>query len=125
MGVKSALSQEEVKAILSRIEERLVVLGMSKEEFYTKSGISSATYSYWNTNRYKPTPKKLRNAAEVLEVSYEFLVTGEEQNKPALQEEGELTPKQRKAYNMIKDLPDDQMDVLIAMAEALVKKMKL
>lgn len=110
MGVKSALSQEEVKAILSRIEERLVVLGMSKEEFYTKSGISSATYSYWNTNRYKPTPKKLRNAAEVLEVSYEFLVTGEEQNKPATHEERELTEKQLRMWNLIKDMDDQHLE---------------
>lgn len=91
MGVKSALSQEEVKAILSRIEERLVLLGMSKEEFYAKSGVSSATYSYWNTGKFNPTPKKLKSAAEVLKVSYEYLVTGESQkNKPVLPEESEL-----------------------------------
>ena len=121
MGVKSALSYEEVKAILSRIEERLVVLGVSKEEFYAKSGISSATYSYWNTNRYKPTPKKLRNAAEVLEVSYEYLVTGEEQKKPATHEGDELTEAQRQALTLIKSMSDEQLRAFISAAEAFLK----
>lgn len=67
---------------------------------------------------------RLVEIANYLNVSTAYF-TGKEQNKPATPEGSELTPKQRKAYNMIKDLPDDQMDVLIAMAEALVKKMKL
>lgn len=80
-----------VKVILRRIEDRLIALGMSKEEFYKLSGISSATYSYWNTGKYNPTPKKLKSAAEVLGVTYEYLVMGEEQkNKPVLPEENEL-----------------------------------
>jgi transcriptional regulator with XRE-family HTH domain len=64
---------------------------MSKEEFYRLSGISSATYSYWNTGKYNPTPKKLKSAAEVLGVTYEYLVTGEGQKeKPVPSEEDEL-----------------------------------
>lgn len=122
MGVKSALSQEEVKAILSRIEERLVVLGMSKEEFYTKSGISSATYSYWNTNRYKPTPKKLRNAAEVLEVSYEYLVTGEGQKeKPALPKENELD---NELIELLTELRPDEVQLLTAYAQGIIAARK-
>jgi transcriptional regulator with XRE-family HTH domain len=122
MGVKSALSQEEVKAILSRIEERLVVLGMSKEEFYAKSGVSSATYSYWNTNRYKPTPKKLRNAAEVLEVSYEYLVTGEGQkNKPALPQENELDDE---LVELLTELRPDEVQLLVAYAQGIIAARK-
>ena len=112
-----------VKVVLSRIEDRLIALGMSKEEFYKLSGISSATYSYWNTGKYNPTFKKLKSAAEVLEVSYEYLVTGEEQqkNKPALPEENELTEMQRKAVDMIMNMTDAQLKAFIAAAEAFLK----
>lgn len=120
------MTKSEIDAILSRMEIRMAELGMSKEHFYELSGISSASFSQWNTGAHKPTKKKIGQAASVLGVSFEYLWFGEGQKeKPTTQEGSELTPKQRKAYNMIKDLPDDQMDVLIAMAEALVKKMKL
>ena len=125
MGVKSALSQEEVKAILSRIEERLVVLGMSKEEFYAKSGVSSATYYYWNTGKYNPTPKKLKSAAEVLEVSYEYLVTGSEQkNKPATHEGRELTELQREALDYIRSQDDEDLKVFLAAYKAFIAAQK-
>ena len=54
----------DVKVILSRIEEQLRLLGMTKEDFYAQSGISSATFSYWNTGKYKPTPKKLKRVPD-------------------------------------------------------------
>ena len=104
-----------VKVILSRIEDRLITLGMSKEEFYKLSGISSATYSYWNTGKYNPTPKKLKSAAEVLGVTYEYLVTGEEQNKPTLTEEDELTELQTKVLQRVKKASDAKLLAIIAL----------
>lgn len=86
-----------------------MALGMSKEEFYKLSGISSATYSYWNTGKYNPTVKKLKSAAEVLGVTYEYLVTGEEQkNKPA--PEGELSELQQAVINKILSWSDEQLE---------------
>ena len=111
-----------VKVILSRIEDRLIALGMSKEEFYKLSSISSATYSYWNTGKYNPTPKKLKSAAEVLGVTYEYLVTGEGQkNKPATPEGSELTEMQQKAVDMILNMSDAQLKAFIAAAEAFLR----
>ena len=63
-------------AIIKRIEMRLSELGMSKADFYKISGISSASYSQWNTGMYKPSEKKLRSAAKCLGVSYEYLCNG-------------------------------------------------
>lgn len=73
------------KGVVRRIEMRIAELGMSKEEFYKLSGISSASYSQWNTERHKPTEKKLYAAAKVLKVSVEYLLTGndEQKEKPA------------------------------------------
>ena len=67
----------DVSTILKRIELRRIELGMSKTEFYEKSGISSATYSQWNTNTFQPSRRKLMAAASALKMTYEELV-GEE-----------------------------------------------
>ncbi|SBV93997.1 hypothetical protein KL86CLO1_10453 [uncultured Eubacteriales bacterium] len=75
-------------AIIKRIEMRLAEIGMSKADFYEKSGISSASYSQWNTGKFNPTPKKIRSAAECLGLSYDYLATGSEQTKKAPAGEG-------------------------------------
>ena len=63
-------------AIIKRIEMRISELGMAKADFYKQSGISSASYSQWNTGLYRPSEKKLRSAAECLGVSYEYIRYG-------------------------------------------------
>lgn len=73
-------------AIIKRIEIRLSEIGMTKAEFYKKSGISSASFSQWRTGKYKPSEKNLVKAAEVLGMSYNYLVYGTEnapKNAPA------------------------------------------
>lgn len=68
-------------AIIKRIEMRLAEIGMSKADFYKQSGISSASYSQWNTGIYNPSKKKLKSAADCLNVSYEYLLYGAEIEK--------------------------------------------
>lgn len=63
-------------AIIKRIELRIAELGISKAEFYLKSGISSASYSQWNTGKYKPSESKLRNAANCLGLDFNYLCFG-------------------------------------------------
>ena len=70
-----------VQEMIKRIETILAEKGMSKEEFYSKSKVSSASFSQWNTGLHKPTPKKLFAIAECLGVSVAFL-TGEEERTP-------------------------------------------
>ena len=60
-------------AIIKRIEMRLSQIGMSKSEFYDRSGISSASFSQWRTGTYKPSRKKLAKAADVLSVPVDYL----------------------------------------------------
>lgn len=76
-------------AIIKRIELRLAELGMSKAEFYKKSGISSASYSQWNTGKYNPSRVKLQQAAAVLGLDLDYLCYGLEENKKAPTENGE------------------------------------
>lgn len=66
----------DVLAIIKRIEMRLSEIGMSKSDFYKKSGISSASFSQWRKGIYEPSEKKLIDAARCLEISLEYLVDG-------------------------------------------------
>lgn len=56
-------------AIIKQIEMRLIEIGMSKADFYAKSGISSATFSQWRNGIYVPSRKKLDSAARVLGIT--------------------------------------------------------
>lgn len=114
------MTKTEIDAVLKRIEIRMAELGMSKEDFYAQSGISSASYSQWNTGAHKPTKKKLADAARVLKVSLEYLLTGENENKPA--EKGELTETQREAVDLIMKMSDEQLKVFVATLKAAMKE---
>lgn len=73
--------QIDTKRVLRRIELRLTEIDMEKGEFYAKSGISSGSYSQWNTEAHQPSLKKLRAAASVLGVSLEYLLYGDGEEK--------------------------------------------
>lgn len=98
--------QIDVPGMLSRIELRMAELNMSKQSFYEKSGISSASFSQWNTGAYKPSVKKIKSAAKALDTSVEYLLTGAgpgdiKKERPA--ENGEALKK---------DLPEDIQQLL-------------
>lgn len=71
----------DVSKILKKIEMRRIELGISKKEFYEKPGISSATYSQWNTGTFQPSKRKLMSAASALKMSFEELVGQSENTK--------------------------------------------
>lgn len=98
------ITQEQVKDILKRIEKRLALMQKKKYDFYYECGISSALYSNWNTGKAKPSPTTLAKIAEYLDVSYEWLVTGEEQDETMRIREQILNrPEVRMLFNAISD----------------------
>ena len=104
----------DVKSMIRRIESVLVQKGMSKEEFYTKSGVSSASYSQWNTGTHKPTSKKIFAMAECLGVSVQYLTGEEEIEKPTLQMESEPFPGYSDLTDEEKQKVSDYIDLLLA-----------
>ena len=104
------MSKSNTADMLRRIEMRVAELGMTKEEFYEKSGISSASYSQWNTGTHTPTKKKMAQAAAALNVSLEYILTGEEQKeKPTTVSGSELDEKSLiRAKKLSEATPDIQ-----------------
>lgn len=110
-------------AIIKRIEIRLSEIGMTKAGFYKKSGISSASLSQWRTGKYKPSEKNLLKAAEVLGVSYPYLVNGTEgetENAPTADSKGDILDEVDIAfYGDYKELSEDDKATLRDMARIM------
>lgn len=74
--------------IIRRIDICIAEAGIPRERFYKESGISSASYSQWNTGTHAPTKKKLSCAARYLGVTLEYLLTGNSQKETPATETG-------------------------------------
>ena len=68
-------------AIIKRVEARLIEIGMTKMDFYEASGVTSASYSQWNTGLYNPSKKSIAKMAAAIKVTPEYLLTGENGQK--------------------------------------------
>ena len=99
------------------IEAELKRRNITKAEFYAATEISSATFSQWRKRIYSPSSSAVKKVEQFLGIKFTF---GQE-NKPALPQENELTEKQRKAVDMIKNMTDAQLDAFIAAAEAFLR----
>lgn len=62
--------------IVARINSLLAEKGISKKTFYKECGISSASYSLWNTGKTQPRMKNLEVIANFLNVPVSYLVDG-------------------------------------------------
>ena len=108
-------------AIIKRIEIRLTELGMSKAEFYERSGVSSASYSQWNTGKYNPSKVKLQKIADVLGLDIDYLCYGVKQKENSTSEL-ELTEGEKDLLELFRLIPEDQQPVVLAMIRAALGK---
>lgn len=74
--------------IIRKIEIRLKEMGKTKKQFYEDTGISSATYSQWNTGMFSPSKKSLKIVSEYIGVSVPEL-TGDAQTEKLPAQHGE------------------------------------
>ena len=114
------LSESQVKEIIERMEILIAQKRMKKKEFYEKSGISSSLYSQWNTGAVKPSMRFLAQAADVLDVSIEFLTTGKEKT-PSGDGEREIgfDDFTYAMHDHSGDLTDQDKEILLQMARQL------
>ena len=104
-------SVDKVKALCK--ERKIPISRLEKELGYANGYIGQLRKGTFPNDR-------LVEIANYLNVSVSYL-TGEKENKPALPQENELTEKQRKAVDMIKNMTDAQLDAFIAAAEAFLR----
>ena len=109
--------------ITARIDAKIAEKGISKAKFYEDCGITSASYSQWNTGKTAPKMKNLVKIAEYLDTTTEYLFAGHEnENKPTTDNDDELTEKQRAAFDLISNMSDEDIDAFIRIASAMVNR---
>ena len=113
--------------VVARINALLAEKGISKQSFYSACGITSASYSLWNTGKTQPRMKNLEIIADFLDVPVSYLLEGiadkkfsTENKKSPAPEGAELTPDQIRAIEKIKNMPPDEMAKKIAALEAVL-----
>lgn len=114
--------------IVNRINALLAEKGIQKQDFYKNCGITSASYSLWNTGKTTPRMKNLEIIADYLCTTTDYLLTGlGEKEKTPIQGDGreiELTP----AFFRLKQglepysLSEADADFLIEVYKAHIKK---
>ena len=93
--------------------------GTTPTEVCHSIGLAGSAATKWKSGAI-PRDTTLKKIADYFGVTVEEL-TAEKENKPALPQENELTEKQRKAVDMIKNMTDAQLDAFIAAAEAFLR----
>ena len=101
--------------IVSRINGLLAEKGISKRDFYRVCGITSASYSLWNTGKTTPRMKNLEVIANYLETTTDYLLTGlgEKEKAPTQEGEREIDDRQMKAAflgGLANGLSDEEID---------------
>ena len=106
--------------IVSRINGLLAEKGISKRDFYQDCGITSASYSLWNTGKTTPRMKNLEVIADYLETTTDYLLTGLGEKEKGPTQEGEreigFDDFTYAFYEESKDLPDEKKKMLLEMA---------
>lgn len=115
------ISKDQVGSIIRRIEVLIAENGMSKKEFYEKSGISSALFSQWNTNLYVPTEKSLTKAAKALGCTVDFLVNGEQKEKPS-DDGGGLDETTKELFRIIRNGTSEDREMMLEMLRVIEKR---
>lgn len=110
--------------IVARINALLAAKGIPKQQFYKDCGITSASYSLWNTGKTNPSMKNLKIIAEYLGVSVADLLPDEESSagikKDPIREDGAVSQEKQQLLDMIDELSDEQCRKLAGfIAEAL------
>ena len=73
--------------VVNRINALLAEKGIQKKDFYKNCGITSASYSLWNTGKTTPRMKNLEVIADYLNTTTDYLLTGlgQKEKTPALE----------------------------------------
>lgn len=98
--------------VVNRINALLAEKGIQKQDFYKNCGITSASYSLWNTGKTTPRMKNLETIADYLNTTTDYLLTGlgQKEKASAQEDERELDGLSDIYFSLAKDLQDAKID---------------
>ena len=100
--------------------------GVSAYRVSEETGIKTSALSAWKNGRYKFKQEKLQKIADYFGVSIEYLMTGEEPEEKRYYINDETSEMMKDLYDrrdlrtlfsLAKNCTEDQVDVLVKMAE--------
>lgn len=111
--------------IVQRIDELLLSKGIKPAQMSRDLGFSSGLYSQWRKGLQNPSRAKLKDIAEYLDVSVDFLVTGAEaeSNIQLSEDESELLKTYRnlsfkgKAIVLAKAIEESRLEASAELSE--------
>lgn len=105
------------KTIARIIDSELASRGISKQNFYEKSGVSSATLSQWRTGKYEPTADKIAKVEKCLGISFADYEKSDESDE--LREMLRNRQDLRILLHSAKDVPASSIYALISQIEKM------
>ena len=101
--------------IVARINALLAAKGIPKQQFYKDCGITSASYSLWNTGKTNPSMKNLKIIAEYLGVSVADLlpdgelVPQEGIKKDPIPKDGAVSPAAQEIFDFLDSASGEEL----------------
>lgn len=111
--------------IVARINTLLAQKGIQKKDFFSACGITSATFSQWNTGEIKsPRKKSLKRVADFLGVSVEYLLYGDGEEKESAPDPKteDVSPTVQELFDFIDTATDAELNELLRYAQFLMSK---
>ena len=100
--------------IVNRINSLLAERGIDKKKFYEDCGITSASYSLWNTGKTKPRMKNLEIIADYLRVPVSYLLEGKGQKEKPASEEAGFHPTLEDWLNAVDRMSREEMRAVMS-----------
>lgn len=101
--------------IMDRIMERLKEINRTQADICNYIGINYSVFTTWKKRGTEPPTKYLVKICEFLNVSVNYLLTGEEKLETS-------TGKEQEMLNLFRCLPNDEQAKLIGRTELLVEQ---
>ena len=113
------------KEITRQIEIRLAELGMKKKTFYELTGISSASFSQWNTGKTQPSAEAVRKINACLGTNFTVQSAVSDNMYETIQMLQDLSDEQRALLHEMTDMTPLQVGIVTEFARRLKEYGKL
>lgn len=110
--------------VVNRINALLAEKGIQKRAFYKDCGITSASYSLWNTGKTTPRMKNLEVIADYLNTTTDYLLTGlgEKEKMPTSDGELEMSKPMILLNRAAKNMTLEQQEKLLDLSRIMFKE---
>ena len=98
--------------------------GVKPSRALTEAGVPKSAYSYWRTeagagNDAKPTNQNAVKLAQYFDVTVDYLLTGEQKEKPPQQPQSEVDAALERIRRKLESMPKEQREALMNLIEKM------